>query len=244
MLNLIQTELIKLRRRRLIPVMLLAAFFMPFFTLMYFNYFGEKGIDPMRFYKMSAFGCTMFLILPFILGILCTMLMHDENQNDMFRQLWIVPVSKTGFFFSKFFVVLVYAVCFMLVTAAASVMFGVSSGYVVWEWSSVLYLLERCLEIGVLTAFAMLPILALAASGKGYILPVSLTLVYVFSGFFSTGGKLYLHPMAGTAAIIMRNGDIPGLAFTQAVSVPSALLCICIWDIAAVLFAGISLRRR
>ena len=113
--------------------MLLVALFIPFFTLMYFNYFGEKGIDLMQFYKMSAFGYTIFIILPFILGILCTMLMHDENQNDMLKQLWIVPISKIGYFFSKFFVVLIYSVCFMLITAIASVMFSVLSGYVVFE---------------------------------------------------------------------------------------------------------------
>lgn len=133
MLKLIQTEFLKLRRKKLIPIMLLAALFTPFFTLMYFNYFGEKGVDPMQFYKMSAFGYTMFIILPFILGILCTMLMHDENQNDMLKQLWIVPISKIGYFFSKFFVVLIYSVCFMLITAIASVMFSVLSGYVVFE---------------------------------------------------------------------------------------------------------------
>ena len=244
MLNLIQTEFLKLRRRILIPLMLLAALFMPFFTLMYFNYFGKKGIDPLQFYKMSAFGYTMFIILPFILGILCTMIMHDENQNDMLKQLWIVPISKTGFFISKFFVVLAYSICFMLITAVASVLFSVLSGYVVFELGSVLYLLERCLEIGVLTAFAMLPILALATSRKGYILPVSLTLVYAFFGFFMMGMNMYLHPITSTATIIMRNGDIPGLEFTQAISVPLALLCICIWDIAATILARISLGRK
>lgn len=244
MLKLIQTEFIKLRRRKLIPIMLLAALFMPFFTLMYFNYFGEKGIDPMQFYKMSAFGYTMFIILPFILGVLCTMLMHDENQNDMLKQLWIVPVSKIGYFFSKFFVVLIYSVCFMLITAVASVMFSVLSGYVAFEFGSVLYLVERCLEIGVLTALSMLPILALATSRKGYILPVSITLVYAFFGFFLMGVNMYLHPITSTATIIMRNGDIPGLEFTQAINIPLAILCICVWDIAATLFARISLGRK
>lgn len=244
MLNLIQTEFMKLRRRKLIPVMLLAALFMPFFTLVYFNYFGVKGIEPMQFYKMSAFGYTMFIILPFVLGILCTMLMHDENQNDMLKQLWIVPVSKIGYFFSKFFVVLIYSICFMLMTAVASVLFSVFSGYVIFEWGSILYLLERCLEIGVLVAFAMLPILALATSRKGYILPVSITLIYAFFGFFLMGINMYLHPITSTAVIIMRNGDIPGLELTQAVNVTLAILCICVWDAVAVLLARVSLGRK
>ncbi|HEK4757758.1 TPA: ABC transporter permease, partial [Clostridioides difficile] len=41
MLKLIQTEFLKLRRRKLIWLMLLSALIMPFFALLYFNYFGK-----------------------------------------------------------------------------------------------------------------------------------------------------------------------------------------------------------
>lgn len=224
--------------------MLLAALFMPFFALIYFQYVGEAGGDPVQFYKWSAFGYTFLIILPFVLGILCTMLMYDENQHDMLKQLWIVPISKMGYFFSKFFVVLIYSICFMLITAVASVMFSVLPGYVAFEWGSVLYLLEKCLEIGVITAFAMLPILAIAASQKGYIIPICMTLVYTFLSFFLITVNMYLHPLSSMAVIIARNRDIPGIVFTQAINVPLAFLCICVWDIAAVLLANIALGRR
>ncbi|WP_312281063.1 ABC transporter permease [Oscillibacter sp.] len=244
MLKLIQTEFLKLRRRKLIWVMMLAALVMPFFAFLYFHYFGKAGVEPVQFYKWSAFGFTFLMILPFVLGMLCTILMHDENQNDMLKQLWIVPISKMGYFFSKLFIVLLYSVCFMLLTAAASVLFSVLPGYVAFEWGSVLFLLEKCLEIGVLTAFSMLPILAVAASQKGYILSVCITLIYSFLGFFIIPVNMYLHPLSSLSVIIARNGDIPGLAFTQAINVPMAFFCICVWDIAAVLLANITLGRR
>lgn len=81
--------------------MLLAAFIMPFFACVYFNYFKAKGVDPMAFYKLAVFGYTPFIILPFVLGVFCTSLMHDENRYDMLKQLWIVPVSKMGYFFQQ-----------------------------------------------------------------------------------------------------------------------------------------------
>ena len=95
-------------------------------------------------------------ILPVVLGMLCTMLMYNENQYDMLKQLWIVPVNKMAYFFSKFAVVLVYSVCFMLITAAASILTGVLPGYIAFDSGSVLYLLRKCMEISLLTAFAML----------------------------------------------------------------------------------------
>lgn len=244
MLKLIQTEFFKLHRRKLIWFMLPAAFLMPFFAMLYFKYMGKTSVEPIQFYKWSAFGYTTWIILPVVLGILCAMLMYHENQYDMLKQLWIVPISKMGYFFSKFFVILLYSVCFMLITAIASVLFSVLPGYVAFEWGSIFYILEKCIEIGVITAFVMLPILAIASSQKGYILPTCITLVYAFSGFTLMTVNMYLHPLSSMAVIIMRNRDIPGLVFTHAINLPVAFLSILVWDIIAILLANIALGRR
>lgn len=244
LLRLIQIELLKLRRRKFIWLMLVAALFMPFFAFLFFKYVKDTGGDPLQFYRWSAFGFTFLFILPVVLGTLCTMLMYEENQHDMLKQLWIVPISKMGYFFSKFFVLLIYSICFMLITAVASVMFSVLPGFVAFDWSSVSFLLKKCLEIGVLTPFAMLPIVAIAASQKGYILPISLTLLYVFLGFTLMTVNMYLLPLTSAAVVVMRDGGIPGLVFTQAINIPWAFLCMCIWDTVAVLLANIALRSR
>lgn len=79
MLKLVQIEFCKLRRKKLIWLMLLSAFVMPFFAFLYYGYLGQTNIDPRLFYKWSALGYTIFIILPFILGLFGTMLMHDEK---------------------------------------------------------------------------------------------------------------------------------------------------------------------
>lgn len=239
MLNLIQVEFLKLRRKKIIWTMLLAALIMPFFALFFVN----KGVDPREYYRWSAFNFTILIILPVILGILSTMLMHEENQYDTLKQLWIVPISKIGYFFSKFFVVLVYSICFMLIEFVASVMVSVLLGYVAFEWSSVLYLLQKCLEYGFFTAFAMLPILAIASSQKGYILPICITLVYAFFAIFIMPVNTYIHPLTSMEVIVMRNNDIPGIMWPQGINVPLAFLCIFVWDIIAVFFANMALKR-
>ena len=242
MLKLIQIEFLKLRRRKFIWLMLLASFCMPVFALYFFYRMGENCIDSIQFYKWTAFSYTPWIILPVVLGILCTMLIYDENQYDMLKQLWIVPVSKMGYFFSKFFVVLIYSVLFMIITAVVSIMFGVLSGYIVFDWESSLYLLKKCFGIGIIAAFSILPILAIAVSQKGYILPVCITLVYTFLGFILLMINMYLHPLSSMTVIVMH--DIPGIVFRQATNIPLAFLCICIWDIVAVLFADIVLNRK
>ena len=161
----------------------------------------------------------------------------------MLKQLWIVPISKMGYFFSKFFVVLTYSICFMFINAFATVLFGVIPNYVVFEWSSILFLLERCFEIAVLTAIAILPILAVSASQKGYIFPICITLLYVFAGFLITPVNTWLHPISCIMVIIARNGAVPGMTLPQS-SVPLELLSICVWGIASVLFANLRLSKR
>lgn len=244
LLKLIKIEFLKLRRKKMVWLMLLASLIMPFMAFLLFRYLGDTGVEPIQFYKWSAFGYTLFIILPMVLGILSVMLIHEEKQNDVLKQLWIVPVSKWEYIFSKFFVLLIYSVGFMMITAIASVLFSVLPGFVVFEWGSVLYLLEKCLEIGVLIAVAMLPILAIAASRKGYILPVCVTLVYAFCGFIFMSINMYLFPLTSMAVIVMRNKDIPGITFAQSINVPLALVCICVWGIASLLFAGIVLKER
>ncbi len=140
LLKLIQVEFLKLRRRKFIWLMLLAALFMPLAAVFYFSSVKGTGVDPIMFYKWTAFSYTPWIILPVVLGMLCTMLMYNENQYDMLKQLWIVPVNKMAYFFSKFAVVLVYSICFMLVTATASILTGILSGYIPFDSESVLYL--------------------------------------------------------------------------------------------------------
>ena len=174
MLKLIQVEFLKLRRRKFIWLMLLAALFMPLAAVFYFASVQGTGVEPIEFYKWTAFSYTPWIILPVVLGMLSTMLMYNENQYDMLKQLWIVPVNKMAYFFGKFAVVLVYSVCFMLITAAASILTGVLPGYIAFDSGSVLYLLRKCVEISLLTAFAVqIPIFSVISDGsfKSLILP-------------------------------------------------------------------------
>ncbi len=241
MLRLIQVEFLKLRRRRFVFFLLSAALFMPLLSVFYFRSAGGTGLEPIQFYKWAAFSYTPWIILPVVLGVVSAMLMYEENLNHMPVQLWIIPISKTGYFFSKFMVVFSYSVCFMLLTAMASVFFGVLSGYVTLEWNSIGYLFRKCMEIAVLTAFAVLPLLAAAAAGKGYLLPVCVTLVYTFLGFILLMVNMYLHPLSSVEAIVAR--DMPGVILAQPIRIPAAFLCIAVWGMGSVLFAVSALKR-
>ena len=90
MLRLIQAEFLKLRRKKFIVLMLLSALFMPLLAVFYFRSADKTVIEPLQFYKWTTFSYTAWIILPVVLGLVSTMLMYDENQNDMLKQLWII----------------------------------------------------------------------------------------------------------------------------------------------------------
>ena len=56
MLKLIQVEFLKLRRRKFIWLMLLAALFMPLAAVFYFASVKGTGGEPIEFYKWTAFS--------------------------------------------------------------------------------------------------------------------------------------------------------------------------------------------
>ena len=230
MLNLIQAEFSKLRRRSLVWLMLLTALIMPILAMLLFWYKGDSNVNPAEFYRWSAFGATLFVILPVVLGMFSTMLMYTETQNDTLKQLWMVPVSRGAYLFSKFFVMLLYSLFYMVIAAVGSAVLSIIPGYVDFKWNALWFLFEKSFEVGFLVAFSMIPILAVAAVAKG-------------AGFFLMTVNMYLHPICSTAAIVMRAGDIPGVTFPQPFSLLSAILCIAVWDTLFIIFACLVIKR-
>ena len=158
---------------------------------------------------------------------------------------WVVGVAHFGklkLFISKFAIILIYSLCFTVITAIISLLCAVSIGCAEFTLDSNLFLLCKCLEIGILTALSMLPILAVATAGKGYILPICAALIYAFLGFILLMINMYLHPLSSMSAIVSR--DIPGVVLNQAPHIPAAFLCIALWGVASVIFANTVLKAR
>lgn len=242
MLNLIGAELAKLRRRAFVFLMLLCALLMPLITLFVLRNARAEGLMPMQFYNWAALSYTPWIILPVVLGMLCAMLMADEHQYGMLKQLLIVPISGTALFLAKFAVVFLYAVVFMLLTAIVSAALGVGLGYIPFDAAVTLYLFQKCMETGVLTALAMLPILAAAVVHRGYILPVCATFVYTFLGFILLMVNMYVHPLSSVTAIILR--DSPDAVLEEPIRLARAFACIGLWDAGSLLLVHLSFKRK
>lgn len=239
--ELVRIEFVKLRRRKYVWLMLPSAFIMPAIAACFFKASGMPDATPMRFYKMAAFSYTIWLVLPAVLGMLCTMLMYEERCDDTLKQLWIVPVSKTALFFSKLTIVIVYSVCFMFTAAAGSFLAGILTGITASGYDSVRFLFLKCLQCGILIPFAMMPVLAVAASQKGYVLPVCITVVYAFTGFIMLMVNVYVFPLSSAIAVLIK--DIEGVVMDGPVDTGMAFLSIAIWGTVSAVFGVYALGR-
>ena len=175
LLKFIHIELLKLRRRKCLILTLAASPIMPFLSMLYFKYIGKPNVEPVLFYKWSVFGFTCWMILPFILGILSSLLFYTESSNHINTYFWIIPVCKLKYFLGKFFILFIYSFIFILLTFIWTVLFADLSGCVAQEISSIFYLSRKCIEISILLPLVMLPLLCrchahqrICSSGMSY----------------------------------------------------------------------------
>ena len=113
MLKLICVEFKKLRRRREVLFMLLAAFIMPAVSLFYF-YTHRDMLTDIGLYKQAILSFNIFLILPALLGILSATIVYREQADDVFKQLLIIPLKKEQLMLAKWAVTLVFSEAFMI----------------------------------------------------------------------------------------------------------------------------------
>lgn len=127
MLNVVRVEFSKLRRWKLLRVLPLLSLVLPAITFSYFATHPDYLTD-MGLYKQALFSFNIFLILPAILGVLASMLVYNEQRCDVLKQLWIIPVSKGGYLFAKWVVVLTVSLAFMMLAVHLSLHSGWPSG--------------------------------------------------------------------------------------------------------------------
>lgn len=234
MLNVVRVEFSKLRRWKLLRVLPLLSLVLPAITFSYFATHPDYLTD-MGLYKQALFSFNIFLILPAILGVLASMLVYNEQRCDVLKQLWIIPVSKGGYLFAKWVVVLTVSLAFMMLAVAFTFAFGLAFGFLSWNGEMMAFVLYKGIEAAVLEAVAVIPILALAVSHKGYLLPCCTAIIYAFLGFIVAQTNPYLIPSA--CAVLCISRDLPNVVMPCAYQPFFAVLCFGGWAVASGIYA-------
>ena len=233
MLRLIETEIIKLKRKKSAMFMLSAALIMPLISAAYFH--RGTNINAERFYKAACLSYTPWIILPIVLSVFSSMITNEENQNGIRIQIRIVPVKSTEYFIAKCIIVLSYSVSFMLISYTATIGIGTVFGYIGKDSGVLFYTAKKCLEIGIIIPFAIIPVCSVSFTHTGYVFPLCFAIAYTFLGFILMTVTMYLHPLSCATAIIVR--DVPGVVQARTFNIGFAVLGIALWGLVFSIYA-------
>lgn len=118
MLKLIKCEFLKLKRKKFIPLIILAAFLfpIPLTYLMTTPSMMERYTD-----RADAFdglfnmvlGYGIQFLLPCIIGVIAAILFFMERDNDTFKNLRTIPVTSTQMVLAKIIVLFLFGIVFV-----------------------------------------------------------------------------------------------------------------------------------
>lgn len=124
MLKLIKCEFLKLKRKKFIPLIILAAFLfpIPLTYLMTTPSMMERYTD-----RADAFdglfnmvlGYGIQFLLPCIIGVIAAILFFMERDNDTFKNLRTIPVTSTQMVLAKIIVLFIFGIVFCVASTIA-----------------------------------------------------------------------------------------------------------------------------
>lgn len=180
MLKLIKCEFLKLKRKKFIPLVVIAAFMfpIPLSYLMTAPSMMERYTD-----KADAFdglfnmvlGYGIQFLLPCIIGVIAAMLFFMERDNDTFKNISTIPVTSTKMVIVKIFVLFLFGIIF----CAASTIAAVICGALTLEVNGLAYKLWLAVETGIFITAGTLPLVVLVVFfSKTYIFSILLCVFY------------------------------------------------------------------
>ena len=170
MLKLIKCEFLKLKRKKFIPLIILAAFLfpIPLTYLMTTPSMMERYTD-----RADAFdglfnmvlGYGIQFLLPCIIGVIAAILFFMERDNDTFKNLRTIPVTSTQMVLAKIIVLFIFAT--------------ILCGFGTLEVYGIGYKLFLAVETGIFITAGTLPLIVLVVFfSKTYVFSILLCVFY------------------------------------------------------------------
>ena len=118
MLKLIKCEFLKLKRKKFIPLIILAAFLFPIpltylmTTPSMMERYTDRA-DASMDYLTWCWDMVFQFLLPCIIGVIAAILFFMERDNDTFKNLRTIPVTSTQMVLAKIIVLFSFWNCFL-----------------------------------------------------------------------------------------------------------------------------------
>ena len=179
MLRLISSEFAKLKRKKIIPFVILSTLLFPppvavmmLTPRMIARYDTKAELFDDFFQFVMGYGVE--LLLPCVIGVIAAMLFFMERDNDTFKNLRTIPVTSSQMIFAKIIVLFLFGLIFCLSTAVVTIL----CGSLIAETSGVAYKLWLAIEMGIFVTAGTLPLVVLVVFfSKTYIFSILLCIL-------------------------------------------------------------------
>ena len=181
MLKLIRCEFWKLKRKRFISLIILAAFLFPL-PLTYLmatprilaRYTDKADAFDGLFNMVLGYGIQF--LLPCVIGVISAMLFFMERDNDTFKSLRTVPVTSSQMIIAKIIVLFLFGIVFCVASTIATALCGMVTAFEVYGLA---YKLWLAIETGVFITAGRLPLIVLVVFfSKTYVFSILLCVFY------------------------------------------------------------------
>ena len=182
LLKLVKYELIKLRRRRFVQLVAVAAalFPIPFTMMVMGESAGKANQFDLLFEQLVELGFP--IMLPIVLGIIASMLVFMERDYGTMKNLLTIPLSTNQIIIPKIITLFIFGVLFSVITLVASIIGGVVAGGTIQHVGHKMFI--ACVT-GLFYTVATLPIVTVVVYfHKTYIASIVFTFFYTMVNFY------------------------------------------------------------
>ena len=203
-MTLILTELKKWKRNKAIWCLFILAFVMGLYAIERACSISRSSplMDSFGDLYTLAFKNLTGLFMPISLGLIATTLFFEEQKNNTWKEILIIPLSKMQIYISKVIVIIFLSVSLCFFTFMFCVVGGAVTGnFPDFNSYTILQAAALFLTGGILIPIAMLPIVFLSIVSKSYILPIGATLLYIVPAVFAPNYLMCIHPLISAMGI-------------------------------------------
>ncbi|WP_019419932.1 ABC transporter permease [Paenibacillus sp. OSY-SE] len=212
MVNLVYTELLKLKRAKMFMVSLIGAAAAPLMVFIgYLDYKAKKPDMPVLF--SEAFSQTnlyvLLLIGTLLYGVITAYLFNREYVEDTLKNLLTIPVSKISFIASKLVLLFIWILVLTLVAWGLTFILGLIGQYEGLNAAVLLQSLKQFLIGGSLLFLLSTPTIFVTFLFKNYVPTIIFTAV-ITMGNVALANREYkaLYPWSAVH-VIADNGFVP-----------------------------------
>lgn len=180
MVNLLYTELLKLKRSKMFLISIIGAAVAPFMIVFasYVHMKTDKPSTPITFYDLfyDANLYTFLVIGVPLYGVVTAYLFNREYAEDTLKNLLTIPVSRISFIISKLLLLFMWIIMLTSVAWALTLCFGLLGSFEGLSFSLMIVSFKQFLIGGILLFTLSTPIILIIIMLKNYVPSIIFTI--------------------------------------------------------------------